>query len=47
MNNMINAILRVNSTYFHFSAMKPELPKWLILFSATAKLEICQRCGFK
>lgn len=47
MNNMTNAILRVNSTYFGFSAMKPEMPKWLILFIATAKLEICQRCVFK
>lgn len=47
MNNMTNAILCVNSTYFHFSAMKPEMPEWLILFSATAKSGICQHYVFK
>jgi len=44
---MANAFLCVNGTYFHFSAMKPEMPKWLIPFNATAKSEICQRCALK
>lgn len=43
-NTVTNAILRVSSAYWRVKAMKPEMLKRLILFSATVKSEICQHC---
>lgn len=44
MNTLTNDILLMSSAYWRVKAMKPEMLKRLILFSATVKLEICQHC---